>query len=144
MTSMVIRTEIVLVDKSGNPIDSAYLTLDNMSVTVTVPVTMEKTIPLVCSYLPGVSSSAYESVYVSHNSIKVKGDPKVLNEIDSFIVFALDGKAVDTEIDFSTVLIPGSVEVLNAPSTVKIVAELTEIVPESTTESGQDTEENNN
>ena len=144
MTSMVIRTEIVLVDKSGNPIDSAYLTLDNKSVTVTVPVTMEKTIPLVCSYLPGVSSSAYESVYVSPDSVKVKGDPKVLNEIDSFSVFALDGKAVDTEIDFSTVLIPGSVEVLNAPSTVKIVAELAEIVPETTTESGQDTEENNN
>lgn len=144
MTSMVIRTEIVLVDKSGNPIDSAYLTLDNKSVTVTVPVTMEKTIPLICSYLPGVSSSAYESVYVSPDSVKVKGDPKVLNEIDSFSVFALDGKAVDTVIDFSTVLIPGSVEVLNAPSTVKIVAELAEIVPETTTESGQDTEENNN
>lgn len=141
MTSTVIRTEVVLVDKAGNPIDSAYLSVDNKSVTVTVPVTMEKTVKLVCSYLPGVSPSTYESVYVTPETVKVKGDPKILNAIDSFTVYALDGKSVDTEVDFSTILIPGGVQLINPPESVKIIAEIAEVPTDNTTDIPSDSEE---
>ena len=135
MTSTVIRTEVVLVDKAGNPIDDTYLSIDNKSITVTVPVTMEKSISLLCTYLPGVNASDYESVYVSTEKIKVKGDPKVLNELDSINIYALDGKEISVEIPFETVLFPGGVEIINAPKTVTIVAKLAEITsaPEETT-----------
>lgn len=124
MTSTVIRTEIVLVDKVGNSIDTTYLTLDNTSVTVTVPVTMEKTISLVCTYLPGVSPTLYSSVVLTPSTIKVKGDPKILNELDTINVLALDGSAdVSVSIAFSELLIPGGVEVINPPSIIKIVAD---------------------
>lgn len=124
MTSTVIRTEIVLVDKAGNSIDTTYITLDNTSVTVTVPVTMEKNVPLVCTYMPGVSQSLYSSVTITPSVIKIKGDPKVLNDLDSITVFALDGLAdVTQSINFSTILLPGGIEVLDAPSIVKIVAD---------------------
>lgn len=133
MTSTVIRTEIVLIDKAGNSIDTTYLTLDNTSVTVTVPVKMEKTINLVCTYLPGVSSSAYSSIIVTPSTIKVKGDPKILNELDSISVFALDGSGdVAMAVLFSDLLIPGGVEVINAPSIVKIAAERVEETKETT------------
>lgn len=122
MTSTVIRTEIVLVDKAGNSIDTTYLTLDNTSVTVTVPVTMEKTINLICKYLPGISSSLYSSVVVTPSTIKVKGDPKILNELDSITVYALDGSAnVPIEVPFSDILLPSGVEVVNPPSIIKVI-----------------------
>lgn len=135
MTSTVIRTEAVLVDKAGNPVDSAYLTIDNKSVTVTVPVTMEKTISLVCNFLPGITPDAYSSISVSPNTVKVKGDPKILNELDSVSVYALDGNAADKQVSFDSLLFPGGVELVSAPEYVRIVAELVEIttVPEDTT-----------
>ena len=123
MTSTVIRTEIVLVDKAGNSIDTTYLTLENTSVTVTVPVKMEKTVSLVCTYLPGVSSSTYSSVTVSPSTIKIKGDPKILNELDSITVYTLDGSGdAMYALAFSELLIPSGVEVINPPSIVKIIA----------------------
>jgi YbbR domain-containing protein len=140
MTSMVIRTEVVLVDKSGNAIDSAYLSIDNKSVTVTVPVTMEKTVKLVCSYLPGISPSLYESVYVTPDTVKVKGDPKILNAIDSFTLYALDGKSVDTSIEFSSILVPAGVELINPPEYVKIIAEIVEVSQEDTADNTTDSE----
>jgi YbbR domain-containing protein len=133
MTSTVIRTELVLIDKAGNSIDTTYLTLDNTSVTVTVPVKMEKTVSLVCTYLPGVSQSLYSSIVISPSTIKVKGDPKILNELDSINVFALDGSGdVTYALAFSELLIPGGVEVINAPSIVKIIAERVEETNEIT------------
>ena len=123
MTSTVIRTEIVLVDKAGNSIDTTYLTLDNTSVTVTVPVKMEKTISLVCTYLPGVSPSMYSTVTITPSTIKVKGDPKILNELDLINVYALDGSGDEIHaLTFAELLIPGGVEVINPPSIIKIVA----------------------
>ena len=135
MTSTVIRTEVVLVDKAGNPIDDTYLSIDNKSVTVTVPVTMEKTVDLLCTYLPGISSSAYDSVYISTEKVKVKGDPKVLNELDSINIYALDGKDVSVEIAFDSLLFPSGVEIIDPPKTVTIFAKIAEITsaPEETT-----------
>lgn len=133
MTSTVIRTELVLIDKAGNSIDTTYLTLDNTSVTVTVPVKMEKTVSLVCTYLPGVSQSLYSSIVISPSTIKVKGDPKILNELDSINVLALDGSGDATyTLAFSELLIPGGIEVINAPSIVKIIAERVEETNEIT------------
>lgn len=135
MTSTVIRTEAVLVDKSDNPIDSVYLTVDNKSVTVTVPVTMEKTVSFVCSYLPGVSADEYSSVVISPATVKVKGDPKILNELDAVSLYALDGTEVDRQIAFSTLLFPSGVEVLSAPDYIRVIAIVAEetTVPEETT-----------
>ncbi len=133
MTSTVIRTEIVLVDKAGNSIDTTYLTLDHTGVTVTVPVTMEKSVPLVCTYMPGVSPSLYSSVMLTPSTIKVKGDPKILNDLDSITVYALDGSDDETHaISFSEVLIPGGVEVINPPSIITIITDRVEETAEVT------------
>ena len=125
MTSSVIRTEIVLVDKAGNSIDTTYLTLNSTSVTVVVPVTMEKNVKLVCGYVPGVDPSRYSSVKISPATIKVKGDPKVLNDLDGITVYALDGSENSVlSLDFANVLLPSGVEVIDPPSNVRIIAEL--------------------
>jgi len=125
MTSSVIRTEIVLVDKAGNSIDTTFLTMDSTSVTVVVPVTMEKTVDLVCEYLPGVDSSRYSAVNITPSNLKVKGDPKVLNELDRIVVCALDGSAGTViSVDFSSLLLPGGVEVVDPPTSIKVTAEL--------------------
>lgn len=132
MTSTVIRTEIVLVDKTGNTIDTTYLTMDNTSVTVTVPVTMEKDIELVCSYLPGVDRSAYSSVMITPRTIKVKGDPKILNTLNSIAIYALDGSGGKMHaVDFSGILLPSGVEAIDPPKTVKISAELVPVTTET-------------
>lgn len=127
MTSTVIRTEIVLVDKAGNSIDTTYLTMDNTSVTVTVPVTMEKSVELVCGYLPGVEPSVYSSVLITPNTLKVKGDPKILNDLDAITVFVLDGTSGNiSSVKFSDVSLPNGVGAIDPPQTIKIIAEIFE------------------
>lgn len=132
MTSTVIRTEIVLVDKAGNSIDTTYLTMDNTSVTVTVPVTMEKNIDLICGFLPGLDPSVYSAVLITPKTIKVKGDPKILNDLDTLTVYTLDGsgdKMID--VDFSDLLLPGGVEVIDHPQVIKVMAELYQVTTET-------------
>lgn len=127
MTSTVIRTDVVLVDKAGNPIDLTYLTLDHLSVTVTVPVKMEKSVILVCDFLPGVHPSQYGSILIMPNTIKVKGDPKILNELDEVTVYTLGGSDQTLfAINFSSVVLPGGVEVIDPPKVIKIAAERVE------------------
>lgn len=125
MTSSVIRTEIVLVDNVGNSIDTTYLTLDNTSVTVVVPVTMLKTVRLECEYLPGVDLSRYSYVTITPSVIKVKGDPKALNDLDRISIYALNGSEnMDVSIDFKSILLPIGVEVVDPPASIRITAEL--------------------
>lgn len=66
---------------------------------------------------------SYSSVIVTPGNVKVKGDPKVLNELDSITVFALDGSEVEKQtVNFASVLLPGGIEVVNAPATIEITA----------------------
>ncbi len=135
MTSMVIRTEIVLVDKAGNSINTTFLTMDNTSVTVTVPVTMEKNVPLVCDYALGVDSSAYSSVSVSQETVKLKGDPKILNDLDKIVVYSLNGSEdAPVSVDFATLDIPHGVTVIDAPGVILI----TPVIAEETTNTQTD------
>ena len=141
MTSSVIRTEIVLLDNAGNSIDTTYLTLDNTSVTVVVPVTMLKTIKLECEYLPGVDSSRYSSVKITPSTIKVKGDPKVLNELDRISIYALNGSDnVVASVDFKNILLPTGVEVIDPPTAIRIIAELKPVPPETEVTTTDNTE----
>ncbi len=148
MTSSVIRTEIVLVDNVGNSIDTTYLTLDNTSVTVVVPVTMLKTVRLECEYLPGVDPSKYSYVNITPSTIKIKGDPKALNDLDRISIYALNGSEnMVVSVDFKSILLPIGVEVVDPPASIRITSELkvetqievtttvnTEPEPEPTTE----------
>lgn len=132
MTSSVIRTEIVLVDNVGNSIDTTYLTLDNTSVTVVVPVTMLKTVKLACGYIPGVDQSKYSSVKITPATIKIKGDPKVLNELDTITIYALDGSENPViTVDFKNVLLPSGVEVIDPPTSIRVLTELKLQPPET-------------
>ena len=141
MTSSVIRTEIVLVDNAGNSIDTTYLTLDNTSVTVVVPVTMEKTVKLECEYLPGVDPQRYSSVKVTPSALRVKGDPKVLNELDKLIVYALNGSEdLAVVVDFKSILLPGGVQVLNSPASILVITEVKVDPPETEVTTAVNTE----
>ncbi|MGM9642586.1 MAG: YbbR-like domain-containing protein [Eubacteriales bacterium] len=122
LTSTVVRTEIVLVDKTGNPIDTALLSMDNKTVKVTVPVTMEKTVPLVCGFSVDIDPSEY-SIRILPGAITIKGDPKVLNSINAITAYTFAAPDVtDMELNFSEIELPGGIEVVNAPETVKITA----------------------
>ncbi len=136
MTSTVIRTEIVLVDKAGNSIDTTFLTMDNTSVTVTVPVTMQKTVSLVCDFASGADRSDYKSIQMTPSSIRVKGDPKILNDLDSITVYTLDGTDKQTvSVDFASISLPGGVTAIDPPKVIRIIASLVEDTtePEDTT-----------
>lgn len=122
LTSTVVRTEIVLVDKTGNPIDTTLLSLDNKTVKVTVPVTMEKSVPLACGFSVDIDPSEY-SIRILPTSITIKGDPKVINSINSITVHTFDVLDVsDIELNFSDIVLPGGIKVVDAPETVKIIA----------------------
>ena len=72
ITSTEIKSEIVLVDKNGNSIDTTYLSLDNTSVTIVVPVKTQKNVKLVCDFLPGIDQSKYGELKIDPATIRVK------------------------------------------------------------------------
>ena len=122
LTSTEIKSEIVLVDKSGNPIDTTYLTMDNTSVTVVVPVKMQKNVKLVCDFLPGVDQSKYSELKIDPATVRVKGDPQILNELESLTVCTLgDFDKYVIQIDFNDVQIPSGVEVIDPLNLIKII-----------------------
>ena len=122
LTSTEIKAEIVLVDNNGNSIDTTYLTMDNTSVTIIVPVQTQKNIKLVCDFLPGVDQSKYAELKIEPATVRVKGDPQILNELESLTVCTLgDFDKYVILIDFNDVQIPSGVEIINPPSLIRII-----------------------
>ncbi len=124
-TSTVMRTEVVLVDASDNVIESPFLTIHNKSVSVTVPVTFEKNIPIDVAFATGASRDNYESIDLSQQLLKIKGDPKIVNEISSIIVYTLDGITEGTFVVAPTTInLPDGIELVGQNSDITLTAVL--------------------
>jgi YbbR domain-containing protein len=125
LSSTVMRTEVVLVDAQDNVVESPYITIANKSVTVTVPVTYEKNIPIAVAFASGASEDDYESVTLSQQLIKVVGDPKIVGELGSIIVYTLDGVSEGIfDVDPATIVLPEGVQVVNQETDIKVTAVL--------------------
>jgi len=82
---------LTLVDENGAVVESEYLSLAQETVTVTIPVLMQKEVMLYVDYIDAVSANGTDAVAdILPESIILKGDPDILSGIDRLSVGTVD------------------------------------------------------
>ena len=109
-SSVKITSEITLVDKDGNAVESPYINYDNSTVTINIPVVTEKTLPLSVSYKYGFFNDDNTDITVYPENIKVKGEVSVLNEFDEINILTIDEKHTTTSEIQTSITMPEGIE----------------------------------
>ena len=89
-TSVTASSPIIFVDEKGTEIKSDYISSALKNVVVTAEVYTEKTVPVTYSFKYGYIKDKNIKVTLSPSEITLKGDPKLLSEIDSIPLSELD------------------------------------------------------
>lgn len=122
--SIDMISKILLVKKNGDIISTipSNLKLSRTEVSVKIPVYTYKTIPLAVGFKYGYFNSSNASITISPQSVKVKGDPVVLNKYDSLIITTLDEKKItsDEETKLVTIDLPEGIEITDGVSSASI------------------------
>ncbi|NLW73311.1 MAG: hypothetical protein GX057_00210 [Clostridiales bacterium] len=86
-TSLNLSGTLKFYDEYGRIVDNPYLKCDVSTITVSVTVTMRKTVPLTVTFESGISSNYH--VEIKPGEIILLGDPKILSEINEISVYTV-------------------------------------------------------
>lgn len=100
--SLTVRGTLELIDKKGDKINDANVKLQRTDVIVTIPVYIEKTIPLEVDYKYGYYNENNTRVTISPEFIRIKGEVSVLKDIKSLLLLPIDEK--NTADNFNTTI----------------------------------------
>ena len=92
--SLTATGKLVLVDKSGSPITNPYVKMQTSEVSVRIPVYTEKDVPLTVGYKYGYFNDKNVSVKITPSTVRLKGEPDILEDIDSIVLLELDEKKI--------------------------------------------------
>ncbi len=113
--------KLVLVDANGVPISNPYIKLQTTEVSVKIPVYTYKDVPLAVTYKYGYYNDTNVDVKISPASIRVKGEPNALDNLDSIVVLQLDEKKiVDDGSKTATIMLPDNIENVSGIRTADI------------------------
>ena len=130
-TSVNFNATVVLVDEDGNDIGNPYIKTDVADVMVKVPVTMEKTLPLVAHYTANDTDRFTYTVTFTPATVKVTGDPRTVAEMTAVEVNVDDitnspGGSVTTE---NNLILPENVKLFDKSiKTVSYLVEKSEMI----------------
>lgn len=97
-TSMTASGPLVLMDRDGNEVENPYLKMSRSEVSVTIPVTTVKTVPLCVNTKYGYLQESNSQLELNPNEIAVRGDPTLLERLDEIVVTVLDEKKIYSDI----------------------------------------------
>jgi YbbR domain-containing protein len=117
--SVTVTDTLSLVDAEGNIITNPYVKMQTTDVEVTVPVYITKEIPLEVGYKYGYFNDNTVKVTISPQSLRIKGDPIIINSINR-IVLPLDEKKVITDTVSQAISLPDGVINVYGTDTAKI------------------------
>ena len=89
-TSLTARGELKVVTEAGVAIDNPYLTISQSSVGVTIPVYVERDLPITVDTKYGYLNADNAEITVVPKTITVRADPKYLTDVESLTVATLD------------------------------------------------------
>lgn len=91
------QSEIILIDRDGNPVESKFITVDATEAEVVVPVKKIETLPLVVEFINVPIGFPMEelSYTMSNQFIKVAGIPDVLAKYSEINLGYIDMKTLD-------------------------------------------------
>ena len=119
--TMTASGKLVLVDKNNSEITNPYVKLQTSEVTVKFPVYIYKDVPLTVEYKYGYYNNSNVTITIEPASIRVKGDPDVLESMDSIMVQQIDEKKITSDTTLTTtIMLPDDVENVSGVKTASI------------------------
>ncbi len=113
-----------LVDEAGNSVESPYLTLSTKTVKVTIKLYAEKDVPLEVDYKYGYFNNKNVKITITPSVITLRGEPSLLEDVDSINVATLDEKKYQTNSTQSVAInIPDGLTAITADETAVISVE---------------------
>lgn len=120
-TSLTARGSLKVVTEDGSVIDNPYLVLSQSSVGVTVPVYVERSLPITVAMRYGYLHADNAEIKVVPETLTVRADPKLLEEVESLTVATLDETQIGDNItQIVTVSLPEGIENVSGTETASI------------------------
>ncbi|MHB1151014.1 MAG: CdaR family protein [Eubacteriales bacterium] len=95
--SVTVTDTLTLVDSDGNAVTNPYIKMLTTEVEVTVPVYITKYVPLEAGYKYGYFNDNTVKVTITPPSLRIKGDPVIINSINKIIIYTIDEKKFITD-----------------------------------------------
>lgn len=114
-SSVTAHGEVRLVDRSNGIVSNPYVSMSVTDVSVNIPVYAVKAVPLKVRFKYGFFNEENTEITLDHSAINVRGDPSVINGLDSIYVMTVDEKSILTDEWSGTVsiVLPDGVEKLD-------------------------------
>ncbi len=121
-TSLSARGELKVVTGEGIAIDNPYLTISQSSVGVSVPVYVERDLPITVETKYGYLNEENAEITVEPQKITVRADPKLLADVEALTVATLDEtKLTDNSTTrIVSITLPDGVENVSGTKTASI------------------------
>lgn len=120
-TSLTARGALKVVTEDGSVIDNPYLVLSQSSVGVTVPVYVERSLPITVAMKHGYLGEHNSEIRVVPETLTVRADPKVLENVTSLSIATLDETQLgDNVTQIVTISLPAGVENVSGTDTASI------------------------
>lgn len=120
-TSLTARGSLRVIAENGSVIDNPYLVLSQSSVGVTVPVYVERSIPITVAMKHGYLHENNSEVSVVPETLTVRADPKLLEGVETLAVATLDEtKLGDNVTQIVQITLPEGVENVSGTETASI------------------------
>lgn len=113
--------KLVLVDENGVQITNPYIKLQTTEVSVKIPVYTYKDVPLTVDYKYGYYNDTNVDVKITPASIRIKGEPEALDDLNSVVLLQLDEKKITDDMSQTAIImLPDDVENVSGIRTADI------------------------
>lgn len=89
--------QLELIDSSDTKIDNPYVKLSRSEVTVKVPISTYKTVPVEYSFKYGYLDDSNSEITVTPSTVRIKGDPNELDAIKSIVLRTIDERTLGSD-----------------------------------------------
>lgn len=116
-----------LIDENGDVIDTSGLTFDVNTISITIPISVIKTVPLVPTYTEGAgATNANTKFTLNVTEITIAGDAAVVDGINKIDVGPIDLTSFELTSDITLpVVLPNDVENISGIEEVDVTVEIT-------------------
>ncbi len=126
-SSVEAKTNLLLLDSLGEEITSTSIRLNPQSVIVKQPVYVTKTLPLSVTQANNTFSESQISFRIKPSSVEVKGDPKILEELNNLSLDPINERTISdamTTTVNSLIKLPDGLELVGMQNTATITVNL--------------------
>ena len=122
-----VDSGFVLYDAEGNEIDQSGLEFKVSTISVTIPVSVIKTVPIVPTFTEGAGATSANTRYtLDVEEITIAGEASVVDAINRIEVGPIDLASFELTSEFELrVVLPNDVENISGIETVKVTVEIT-------------------